>query len=85
MPTARQLELWYDWACTIQAARQRAGLTQATLADRLGVSRRTVEGWEAGRRSIPLDVRRDLCRVLEIPRDKLGCASDYCGCCGHPL
>jgi DNA-binding transcriptional regulator YiaG len=32
----------------IRAARKEAGLTQAKLAEKLGVSLRTIESWEAG-------------------------------------
>ena len=35
------------------AARKRLGLTQAKLADRLGVNPRTVRRWEAGDSRIP--------------------------------
>lgn len=34
----------------IKEARQRLGMTQAAFADALGVSLRTVEDWEGGRR-----------------------------------
>jgi transcriptional regulator with XRE-family HTH domain len=34
----------------IAGARKRLGLTQQAFADRLGISRRTVESWESGRR-----------------------------------
>ncbi len=34
---------------TLKRARARAGLTQAELADRVGVTRRTLVDWEAGR------------------------------------
>jgi len=33
----------------IRAARERLDLTQVELAERLGVSPRSVQGWEAGR------------------------------------
>lgn len=33
----------------IKRAREMLGMTQAELAAEIGVSRRTVEGWEAGR------------------------------------
>lgn len=33
----------------IRAARQRKGLTQQRLADKLGVTKATVSGWECGR------------------------------------
>jgi DNA-binding transcriptional regulator YiaG len=38
-----------DYAAGIKAARSKLGLTAAQLAERLGVSERTVNGWEQGR------------------------------------
>lgn len=38
-----------DYAPGIKAARARLGLTARELADKLGVSERTVNGWEGGR------------------------------------
>jgi DNA-binding transcriptional regulator YiaG len=38
----------------IKAYRKKCTVTQAGLAERLGVSRRTVEEWEAGRNPPPL-------------------------------
>jgi transcriptional regulator with XRE-family HTH domain len=37
-----------DLAASIRAARLAANLTQDELAQRIGVSMRTVQGWEAG-------------------------------------
>ncbi len=38
-----------DYAPGIKAIRAHAGLSTQDLADKCGVSRRTVEGWEMGR------------------------------------
>ena len=38
----------------IKAARRAAGLTQVELAQRLGVTARAVQHWEAGTRAMPL-------------------------------
>lgn len=50
----------------IKALRQRAGLTQAALADLLGLSQQAVASWESGERSP---------RASDIPRlaDALKC------------
>jgi putative transcriptional regulator len=48
----------------IVRARLKAGLTQAQFAALLGVSRRTLEQWEQGRR-IPSGAARTLIRVAE--------------------
>ena len=37
----------------LRAQRHRAGLTQEQAAERLGVSRRSVAGWETGERAMP--------------------------------
>lgn len=38
-----------DYAPGIKAVRAKLGLTAAQLAERIGVSERTVNGWEQGR------------------------------------
>ena len=38
---------------TIKEARQAAGLTQQGVTDTLGIPRRTLQDWEAGRRTPP--------------------------------
>ena len=42
-----------DFADRLRAARAYAGIGQAQVADRLGVSRSTVSAWERGRTSVP--------------------------------
>ena len=46
-----------DYAPGIKAIRDKAGLTTQQLADAIGVSRRTVEGWESGRMPSTLALR----------------------------
>lgn len=46
-----------DYAPRIKAIRAKAGLSTQQLADELGVSRRTVEGWESGRMPSKLALR----------------------------
>ncbi len=46
-------------------ARLKAGLTQAQFAELLGVSRRTLEQWEQGRRE-PSGAAKTLIRVAEL-------------------
>lgn len=42
-----------DQAQQLREAREAANLTQRELADRLGVSRRSVQGWENGLTPLP--------------------------------
>lgn len=46
-------------------ARMKAGLTQAQFAELLGVSKRTLEQWEQGRRE-PSGAAKTLIRVAEL-------------------
>jgi len=38
---------------TIKEARKSAGLTQQAITDKIGIPRRTLQDWEAGRRACP--------------------------------
>lgn len=38
---------------TIKEARKSAGLTQQAITDKIGIPIRTLQDWEAGRRSCP--------------------------------
>ena len=46
-----------DYGPGIKAIREKAGMTTQQLADEIGVSRRTVEGWESGRMPSTLALR----------------------------
>lgn len=46
-----------DYAPGVKAIREKAGMTTQQLADEIGVSRRTVEGWESGRMPSTLALR----------------------------
>lgn len=57
----------------IRAARNRQGLTQAALADRLGLRRTSVTNIEAGDQGLPLETFLDLAAALgTTPQDLLG-------------
>ena len=53
----------------IRAARLAAGLTQAELADRLGVTRQTVIAIEQGRYSPSLEMAFQIARAFGVPLD----------------
>lgn len=46
-----------DYADGIKAVRAKRSMTTQQLADEIGVSRRTVEGWESGRMPSTLALR----------------------------
>lgn len=58
-------------ARNVAAERVRRRWTQADLAARLGVSRGTLGGWEAGSRQISVDWLLPLCGALDVPLIKL--------------
>lgn len=46
------------------------GLSQAALADKLGVSRRAVKSWVKDRTPIP-ELYKRLCQLLRVPEEEL--------------
>jgi transcriptional regulator with XRE-family HTH domain len=50
----------------LKAAREKAGLSQVQLAERLGVAPSTVAGWELGTHSVRSSRLSQLARVLRI-------------------
>jgi transcriptional regulator with XRE-family HTH domain len=65
-----------DFGQTLKQLREKAGLAQADLADRAGVSLRTVQSWEQGRRSPVSPDFFKVIRVLGVPADAFaGCDS----------
>ena len=73
----------------IKECRLRAGLSQAQLVTRLGVSRQAVTKWESGRVAVPRDgsssvSRRTRHRCTEVPgRAALRGTSVRCGSGAH--
>jgi len=51
----------------IREARNKAGLTQAELAERLGVSRATVNGYEIGNQNLTIGTLQKIATALNIP------------------
>ena len=53
----------------IRQKRKSKGLTQAELAERLGLSEMTIRRWEASKRSPRMEEISELANVLETPVD----------------
>ena len=56
---------------TIRAARESAGLTQAELASRVGVTRQTLLAIEQGKYSPTLELAFQISRVFDVSLDDL--------------
>lgn len=48
----------------MKAARARMSMTQARMAEAIGVTPRAVQYWEAGRRKVPASVAKLIGRIL---------------------
>ncbi len=55
----------------IRARREDAGLTQADLAGRIGVTRQTLIAIEQGRYSPTLELAFQIARVFEVPLEEI--------------
>ncbi len=55
----------------IKEARERAGLTQLELCEKLGTHNRRVSAWERGADGVSLDKTEALSRILGVPHAKL--------------
>ena len=64
-------------ACRVQTGERlskllmKKGMSQAQMADDLGVSRSTVHCWCTGKRGIHIDKLKDVCHYLDISADWL--------------
>lgn len=59
------------FARNLRAARERVGMSQQELADKLGVKRQDVGHWESGRHLPRLPVARRLAQVLGVTLESL--------------
>lgn len=55
----------------LKTCRITSGLKQTEIAERLGVTKQTINKWEAGRSLVPYSHWFDLCKVLDMPMDFL--------------
>lgn len=62
------------FADKLKSARVAAGMTQQAMSDRMEIPKRTIEEWEAGRRTAPGYVQRLVLNELEGLRE--GTAND---------
>ena len=56
---------------TLEAARVNTGLTQAELAERMGVSRQTVLDWESGKREMKTAYLYMFCAITGFSEDDI--------------
>lgn len=68
--TAREFEQFRQGK-VLRAARGTQGMTQREVAVKLSISTSTYASYEVGRRSIPSDLVRVLCRVLRVNANTL--------------
>ena len=61
---------------TIRELRMRKFLTQAELAEKVGVSESTIAGWEAGRKSPRLRNIRKLAEALRVEPIEISLTTD---------
>lgn len=59
------------FAQTVRDSRNERGLTQQELAQLVGLSRYTIQDWEAGRRTPNLDMLPKIARALDISVNRL--------------
>lgn len=62
----------------IKAARKAAGVTQAELAERLGVYQKDISRWEKGEIQPNLGTFADICRALAVSADMMLELKEYC-------
>ncbi len=62
----------------MEALRERAGLTRAEVADRLGISETSVRNWETGRTEPTMTPQKylDILGILKCTPEELAVASD---------
>lgn len=58
-------------ANNLKKARQEANLSQAELADKLGLNVRTYGSYERGERDVNTELLRTICQVLNVSADEL--------------
>lgn len=58
-----------NFKITLEAARVNAGLTQAELAEKMGVSRESVRAWETGAREMKTAYFYMFCDIVGISKD----------------
>lgn len=64
---------------TIAALRRRVGMTQQSLAHRLGVSVTSVASWEQGKYDPNARQFRELCRILDVDIEQIMLPSEMEG------
>ena len=60
--------------CHLRRWRERAGLTQSQVANRIGVIQTTISFWELGRNGVPTDQLATLAKMYGVSEAELGAA-----------
>lgn len=55
----------------LKAAREKAGITQRQLAEKIGVTQKDICRWEKGERTPSLIRFSELCKSLDVSADKI--------------
>jgi len=78
LPTEEQGAWWLGYyhrkagkAMTIKAAREKAGLTQEQVAERIGVTQPTYAGWETGKRNPKQETLKKIAAAIGIDVSQL--------------
>ena len=66
-----------NFKITLEAARVNAGLTQAELAEKMGVSRESVRAWEKGTREMKTAYFYMFCEIVGISKDNIFLPSEF--------
>lgn len=66
-----------DFKISLEAARVNAKLTQAELAEKMGVSRETVRAWETGARVMKTAYFYMFCDITGVSKDNIFLPSEF--------
>lgn len=59
-------KFYIEVGAKIRNFREKRGLTQSQLGDKLGVTKNAVYCWETGKSSLHLETAKQICAILDI-------------------